>query len=329
MSPSLIALITLLAFTAWAEAADSPVQVTNASSATPQEVRCAECHTCPNPTKQDPCLAPCPRLLSANGPEVVLLDQLSAQYVPVIFAHKLHSQMAQMSGGCSLCHHYNPVHRILPCHDCHGESNHEDLAKPGLRGAYHRLCLKCHREWSHETECVVCHAKKTANSGVVVAPDPTDIMGILHPNVEEPVTKIYHTTYERGRLVTFRHREHVERFGFKCVSCHNEESCGRCHQPANATVRTRTLKEHHAPCSSCHQTNGGKTTRCAHCHSDKEIPAFSHEQTGVALNEDHEIATCFDCHVGGKFDQKPSCSGCHDSDVTYPAKLPGIKVKTP
>jgi len=324
------ALIALVAFRlTGAEAAIHPMDAGGSSSTPFLEGHCADCHTCPNPTKEQPCLAPCPRLTSAQGPEVVVLDQLSAQYVPVIFAHKLHAQMTEMSGGCSLCHHYNPAHRILRCRDCHSASSPENLAKPGLRGAYHRQCLNCHREWSHETKCAVCHAKKTADSAAVVAPDPTDIMGILHPNVEEPVTKIYTTGYERGKLVTFRHQEHVQRFGFKCVNCHRQESCSRCHQPANVTVRTKTLKEHHAPCSSCHETNGKRTDRCAHCHSEGEIPTFSHQQVGLVLNEEHQIASCVDCHIGSKFfTQKPTCSGCHEANVTYPEKLPGTKVKT-
>ena len=90
---------------------------------------------------------------------MVLLDQLSAQYVPVVFAHKLHAQMTEIAGGCSLCHHFNPSHRILPCRDCHVNSSSEDLAKPGLKGAYHRLCMGCHAEEGAPTGCTDCHAR--------------------------------------------------------------------------------------------------------------------------------------------------------------------------
>ena len=276
-------------------------------------------------------MVPCPRFTPDKGPEVVLMDQLSAQYVPVVFAHKLHAQMTQISGGCALCHHFNPSHRILPCRECHTAAEPENLEKPGLKGAYHRQCLNCHREWSHETECAVCHAKKTAESVAIKMPDPTDIMGILHPNAEEPVLKIYETKHEPGKLVTFRHQDHVKRFGFKCVDCHREQNCSRCHKPENAAVRTKTLQEHHSPCATCHETAEEKTERCGHCHADREIPRLSHEKTGLLLNKDHEDAACADCHVGSRFNKKPTCSGCHEDaeKITYPEKLPGTKAKTP
>ena len=28
-----------------------------------------------------------------------------------------------------------------------------DLRMPNLKGAYHRQCLNCHRDWAHENEC--------------------------------------------------------------------------------------------------------------------------------------------------------------------------------
>jgi len=275
---------------------------------------------------------------------VVLLDQLSSQYVPVIFAHRLHAQMTGISGGCEVCHHFNPAHRILACRECHSASNPESLAKPGLKGAYHRQCLNCHREWSHETACAVCHAKKTADSTRVVLPDPTDIMGILHPNAKEPVIKIYQTSYEHGTLVTFRHEDHVKRFGFKCVSCHREQNCSRCHNNGSGPARVRTLKEHHSPCATCHETGNEQTAKspnlaanrnahppkdtCAGCHADKETRPFSHEQTGLALDDSHKDAACPDCHTAAgvnRYRVSPTCSSCHEEQekISYPSKLPG------
>ena len=68
-----------------------------------------------------------------------------------------------------------------------------------------------------------------------------------------------------------------------------------------------------------------------HCHSDKETPPFSHEKTGLVLDDNHRDNACSDCHVGSKFDQKPVCSECHEEEekISYPEKLPGKKVKIP
>ncbi len=317
-----------------AEGADRLEQHSRAPSAVAQPLNCTECHTSGHPTKSNPCLAPCPRSAPKQGPDVVLLNQLSSEYVPVIFAHQLHAQMTQMSGGCAICHHHNSANRIMACRECHSASHPESLAKPGLKGAYHRLCLNCHREWSHETQCSVCHARRTANSTRVVLPDPTDIMGLLHPNVKEPVIKIYQTACDQGTLVTFRHQEHVRHYGLKCATCHREEDCSRCHDTGLSLDRTKTFEQHHSPCSLCHQTGDKVTKACAGCHSDKEIPPFTHKEAGLVLNDTHQVAECSDCHTGSgptKYRDPPSCSNCHEKqeNISYPARLPGTKVKLP
>lgn len=81
---------------------------------------CQKCHYCNQPTKKDPCLRSCPRTkvvtsqqMKEETPHVLVLDLLSDMYVPVVFSHKLHAEMADMAGGCGLCHHYNPEGAIL------------------------------------------------------------------------------------------------------------------------------------------------------------------------------------------------------------------------
>lgn len=259
---------------------------------------------------------------------MVLLNQLSKEYEPVIFAHRLHAQMSETSAGCAVCHHLNPADRILDCSNCHSATQPGTILKPNLRGAYHRLCLECHREWNQNTQCTLCHAVKTAHAPPVIVPAPGDILGILHPGVQAPVVKTFQTSYPRGKMVTFHHQEHVQRFGFQCAVCHHQEDCGDCHQRQTAAQHAKSLSEMHAVCAVCHQTTGGPEV-CARCHSDQGTPPFSHKQVGLVLSADHQIAKCTDCHVGARYHQKPTCSACHGADLSYPAQLPGTRVKAP
>lgn len=284
-------------------------------------VSCGDCHTCSTPTAEAPCLRRCPRFSKTvvshspeEGPSVVILDQLSDIYVPVIFPHKLHAQMAGMAEGCVVCHHHSPAGHIPPCRECHGgPSNPQNLDQPSLKGAYHRQCMSCHREWSHDTECTVCHARKTAEVKLVEITDTTDIMGLLHPNIEEPDKRIYQTSYNGGTVVTFHHKEHIHLFGFKCVDCHQEEGCSRCHDIERETALTKSLEEHHEPCASCHDMN-----RCGYCHAKEETKGFNHARVGWPLSRYHQNLECRACHPAGrkigKLDR--DCVACHSDWTT-------------
>ena len=281
------------------------------TAATPQQL-CSDCHSCPRPSLDGPCLIRCPRVAAHRGPEVVLLDELSDQYVPVIFAHALHADMTGMTEGCVICHHHSPSDVVTACRECHGNDRGSgSFRQPSLKGAYHRQCLNCHREWSHETQCSVCHAKKSAGSVPVEIPDATDIMGILHPNIEEPDIKLYRTEYPDGEMVTFRHHEHVNRFSLQCVDCHREQSCSRCHDADSRIGRAPTLEEHHAPCSDCHDTVTEDRETCFRCHASGETPPFTHEtRTGWPLRGYHEVLSCQSCHPQGP-PFTPTDSECH------------------
>ncbi len=112
----------------WRDPGRSRQQASRAAPhALPAELRnrCAMCHTCTTPTKSDPCLITCPRVKEstgmhtpADGPGVILMDKMPGQYGPVVFNHRVHAQMAEMSGGCYGCHHYNDTaSAILSCTD--------------------------------------------------------------------------------------------------------------------------------------------------------------------------------------------------------------------
>lgn len=280
---------------------------------------CSVCHACDMPTHEAPCLKACARPDTSSAEaatpqnDIIILDKLSSIYVPVVFPHKLHASMESMSDGCTVCHHHSTNGKPEACEKCHGrEANAEDLRQPGLRGAYHRQCLSCHREWSHETDCILCHAKRVPGKPVDMKADGTDFMGRLHPNVEAPDKLTYPTPkLDDGMMATFRHKEHIEVFGKKCVDCHVKENCSRCHDSAKSTEK-HVRQDPHEDCQKCHDTSGD----CTQCHAKEEIPPFDHERrTGYAMKPYHQGIACAKCHTSGEFKGlKRDCLTCHAVD---------------
>lgn len=308
--------------------------VVNAQVPTPpttaEQSPCSPCHTCAKPTAENPCLREClrPNAPGHSGepapdfaPDVVILDELEDLYLPVPFDHRGHADMAEMTIGCTICHHYTPEGSAHPaCKSCHEVGTmREDMRKPGLKGAYHRQCMNCHREWSHQTACEVCHPPKAGRSDdgqLTTRPSKDDIVGRMHPPIPEPETKVYQTSHLRqpGTNVTFRHKEHIHRFGLKCAECHHEDSCSRCHEEGKSEAgRAKTLEEHHKPCATCHDMENPE--RCDHCHwavGQPEPAPFDHVNTGWPLKPYHENRSCRVCHRDVRFVKLDnSCGACH------------------
>ncbi len=285
---------------------------------------CGTCHTTDTPSHEEPALKKCLRLETTDpdkGPGTVVLNELENRYQPVTFAHKLHAKMAGMGEGCASCHHHDDTGHIQPCKACHPvEGQSEDLRQPGLKGAYHRQCVACHREWSHSNACGFCHQRKGEEAPPPVAgkPDKSDIMGVPHPVVEAKDTRIYKTGFEDGPVVTFRHKEHIERFELQCVDCHRKESCGRCHKAAGAAAEPATPRKHHDPCQRCHTKDIEEN--CDTCHDKAEKPGFQHKWP---LGDQHKDLSCRECHPKGKPIGKldTSCGSCHE-DPRHDDKQP-------
>ena len=267
------------------------------------KVKCQECHNCDKPTTVDPCLNSCPRATVAleqtshqliEAPDSILLGSLSELYKPVPFAHKLHAEMAEMGNECGVCHHYSPRGRIPPCRECHdGNSSFTDLPRPGLKVAYHRQCLSCHREWSHETKCSFCHAPKVAGEGS--QSKAADSVGI--PIVMMPIVKAYLTPEDSLPVVTFQHVEHIELFEFTCKNCHRNEKCVFCHDLERPAELDKSRSEVCDICSNCHEMRDRCPEEgCVKCHDTKEKPPLFHSIVGQKLP-----AYC----------QRLGCTGCH------------------
>ena len=212
---------------------------------------CGNCHVKSKPVRGDSELLSIPRnhplfidLLGKNAlaggvvkkaiasnpsePDVVMLKELADKYGPVKFSHKTHADMAQMSGSCWSCHHNNPVGKPnQTCKNCHKvKPDRDNPSMIRLKAAYHRHCIDCHKQWSHDNDCEVCHEKKGANKAK------------RHfPKLEAPHRIVYDTGYKKT-VVTFFHNNHTKLFKIACENCHTGNSCADCHDRTNAAPAT-------------------------------------------------------------------------------------------
>lgn len=287
-----------------------------------------------------------------TGPSTVMLGELANLYEPVPFDHKTHAEMAEMWEGCITCHHRPPTtqpigqpvinphdqadsDKIPACKSCHAIAPEQvDMHMPSLKGAYHRQCLNCHREWANENSCTACHRPR---NGITPAPPPTpdDIVGRMHPPIPQPDAKLYVARYTPavGPNVLFRHIEHSTKYGLKCVNCHRHDTCSSCHNGNSRGPQLlhpgETWDKTHGPCIGCHQQD-----RCRTCHFDdgESPPApFEHRMIGQLLDDDHSSLKCGQCHSVLKARKIVTCgdASCHKPDlaITYPTHRPGPLVK--
>ena len=305
-------------------------------------ISCKSCHTCEVPTKNDPCLVPCPREKIVNvyqkpeqTPELITINQISDRYNPVYFSHRMHAQMSNMGGGCEGCHHFNTLGPILKCNSCHESSRkREDVSRPDLKGAYHRQCMDCHREWSHETGCNSCHIPKKDLKGTQQEQIKKKISGKDHPVVLEPTKISYETKSDKGKFVTFYHDDHTKKFGLTCTTCHKQESCTKCHDVNKSSndkpktvVAKKSFEDQHKNCISCHS----KTENCSKCHNEKIVEPFDHaKKTGWALNKYHINLSCVKCHGSNLPNRKVAnkCSSCHQnwSNENFKHSVTGLQL---
>ncbi len=284
-----------------------------------EKIDCALCHTCLHPTEENPCLVDCPRgaedilPLERMGPDVVILDELSEVedlYVPVRFNHETHAHMSSTVEGCEMCHHYNE-NSITPssCSECHPiEILHENLAQPGLKGAYHRQCMDCHMEWDPNTSCEICHEKKSG--GRLNGTATTYSEERIYPEVKMRDLIMYES--EDIGSVPFHHKTHAYKYDRNCGDCHQQQGCEVCHEQGLEVLQPMgdlQMDEMHDQCFVCHEND-----ECEHCHGRDQNDVFVHaEDVGWPLKKYHNELHCRDCHVKrGEFTKLESnCNNCH------------------
>lgn len=304
----------------------------------------------PLPPAPEPAVA-----ATAQLPGVVMLDRVPGCYGAVRFDHAGHVKMTAISSDCRTCHHELPeradaVGPVAPraCRDCHDASSEiTKQDRPSLRGAYHRQCLSCHKDWGHENACGFCHA----SSATALAPS-MHVAQLPASRAATHPTYVYRTGHKVLPVVTFHHDDHSQRYGLQCAECHAGSTCGSCHggnierPPVN---RQQSCYSCHGEsrCVTCHSFGergkfehaartgwylrpGHASLACKECHLHPRTPErpdpqacktchakrwggtdFEHARTGVSLYGDHALFTCLDCHRGGDPSMLAVCSSCH------------------
>ncbi|MBM4372816.1 MAG: cytochrome c3 family protein, partial [Deltaproteobacteria bacterium] len=163
---------------------------------------------------------------------------------------------------CETCHHHaSSVEHTPPCRECHGLSS-DDLDRPGLKGAYHRQCMNCHREMgSGPMGCEDCHAKLPVGD----RPSPERLAREAAPQK----MRLGHLAREYSG-VDFDHRLHTE-LTEGCAQCHHKQKglevappCRECHNtPENLKAA------YHEQCIGCHRKDDQGPTDCSDCHATK------------------------------------------------------------
>ena len=262
-------------------------------------VDCSICHSCPMPTNANPCLKEKPGKESTSQtapgesvPEIVEIGQLENLFNPTRFNHKAHAEMASMGKGCQNCHHnVEPGQEHIACRECHIDGiNMENPSQPGLRGVYHRMCMRCHSEWNEDTQCQNCHARKGEPDSKVQAA----VMSSPASTIKELL--VFETNYKEGDKVPFHHKRHTEVYGFDCQMCHKNDGCFTCHQKDNSArnVVRNIHNQMENQCFLCHSNNS-----CDHCHGRAEDDLFVHAQIKSVKSEVFETMTCRNCHGHG------------------------------
>jgi predicted CXXCH cytochrome family protein len=207
---------------------------------------------------------------SENVPEIFTLGRLAKIYEPVAFSHEAHTLMAE---DCATCHHHSEAGQTPSCNKCHDASSaSKESGIPGLKDAYHRLCMGCHREMEMgPTGCAECHAAKAVKVAQK-APVP-----VRKKAEKGPEILILGALEKRYEPVTFSHDMHTL-MADDCATCHHHSEPGQtpgCHECHGAPFDPKNLNmpglkgAYHLQCMGCHQEMDSGPVGCTECHGKK------------------------------------------------------------
>ncbi len=271
MAPPLLALIAL-GLMAWSP---TPAQAAEKPAGEKLQI--------PLESEMVPNIANAPKLKVLNSP---VINQYSDLYEPVRFMHGKHANVLE---DCTICHHRRPREEgdrygepvTMPglrqleeepasCTLCHDKPfDPKNLHTPGLKGAYHQLCMDCHQQSEQvphtrgpvlysamvrgpvaraldtraPTDCLACHAKKVTNhnqlvklEGSVDARDVTRNCLSCHEKEGEAILKTAHWKWHGSSPYTVGHEKRTD-LGKKsstinnfCINLNgNWPRCTSCH----------------------------------------------------------------------------------------------------
>jgi len=260
-----------------------------------------------------PSIADAPKLRILNDP---IINQYSDKYGPVSFMHSKHANVLK---DCTICHHRMPREEgdkyglpttmdqliktetePVTCSACHDRPfDPKNLHTPGLKGAYHQLCMDCHQQ----SEQV--------------------------PHVRGP---ILYSAMVRGPVA----RTLDTRAPTDCLACHatkvpDHKNLVKLASDADALAVTKN-------CLTCHENEGKAILKTSHWKWHGPSPYTVGHEKRIDLGKSHSTinnfcinlngnwARCTSCHIGyGWQDQnfdfndmtKIDCLVCHDTTGTY------------
>ncbi len=241
-------------------------------------------------------------------------EPFSDLYAPVRFMHLKH---AAVIGDCTKCHHYRPedpnAPEIVKCSACHQKPFNPDMPeRPGLKAAYHRQCMECHKTVDKgPVDCIGCHGKNVPDhSKLVKLPDHPDPITVTkecircHDNAARDMLKSAHwlwrgpSPYTVGKEKRFNLGKGTNTINNFCISvASNWPRCTSCHagygwKDASFDFNDKTKID----CLVCHDTTQKYS---------KAPPAAGMPYEQIDLKEIAKHVgkpsrkTCGDCHFRG------------------------------
>lgn len=145
---------------------------------------CASCHTGKLESLDQAVKLPDPATLFLKDlKDELVISAIEKEYEPCKVKHRdIARKLTEISNNSKLatffhkeettlcvgCHHLGPVEKgrnVPACSTCHTVRNEPSGSTPTLLGAYHQMCLGCHREMGYPEEkmpqdCAGCHKEK-------------------------------------------------------------------------------------------------------------------------------------------------------------------------